>query len=268
MSRTIPWLGGNCCGRTLMIDGPGSTGTIGSPATGRISAIATAAHELIPSHSSSVDIDAYMREMGRRARAASPALARAGTREKNQALEATAQAILDGGEALQAANRDLQAGRGSRTGARARHRFRPAGPPRAHSRTGGGDGRGLERGRGAAGPGRRNQRAALPSFRNPGRPHAGTARRHRHRLRVTTQRHRRRGGPVPQGGQRHPSPGGIGSHPLQPRHRELHRRGPRSGRASAGRGTGGRDHGPGRGRSIWFAWTSMSTSSCRGGARA
>ena len=47
-----------------------------------------------------------MRDVGRRARAASPSLARAGTRKKNQALEATAQAILDSRNALQAANRE------------------------------------------------------------------------------------------------------------------------------------------------------------------
>ena len=47
-----------------------------------------------------------MHDVGRRARAASRALARAGTREKNQALEATAQAILDAGGALRAANRE------------------------------------------------------------------------------------------------------------------------------------------------------------------
>ena len=52
------------------------------------------------------DVDAYMRDVGRRARVASRALARAGTREKNHALESAAQAILDSREALQAANRD------------------------------------------------------------------------------------------------------------------------------------------------------------------
>ena len=47
-----------------------------------------------------------MRDVGRRARAASPTLARAGTRKKNQALEAIAQAIVDSRDALQAANRE------------------------------------------------------------------------------------------------------------------------------------------------------------------
>lgn len=47
-----------------------------------------------------------MHDVGRRARAASRALARTGTREKNHALEAAAQAILDSGEALRAANRE------------------------------------------------------------------------------------------------------------------------------------------------------------------
>ncbi len=47
-----------------------------------------------------------MRDLGRRARAAARALARAGTREKNQALEASASAILDAGDALRAANRE------------------------------------------------------------------------------------------------------------------------------------------------------------------
>ena len=47
-----------------------------------------------------------MRDLGRCARTASRALARAGTREKDQALEATAQAILDRSESLQAANRE------------------------------------------------------------------------------------------------------------------------------------------------------------------
>ena len=53
-----------------------------------------------------MDVDAYMLDVGRRARAASRALARAGTREKNLALEATAQAILDADDALRAANRE------------------------------------------------------------------------------------------------------------------------------------------------------------------
>ena len=47
-----------------------------------------------------------MRDVGRRARAASRELARAGTREKNHALESAAEAILDSGDALQAANRE------------------------------------------------------------------------------------------------------------------------------------------------------------------
>ena len=47
-----------------------------------------------------------MRDLGRRAGAAARALARAGTREKNQALEASASAILDAGDALRAANRE------------------------------------------------------------------------------------------------------------------------------------------------------------------
>ena len=53
-----------------------------------------------------MDVDAYMLDLGRRARAASRALARAGTREKNHALEATARAILDADGALRAANRE------------------------------------------------------------------------------------------------------------------------------------------------------------------
>ena len=52
------------------------------------------------------NVDAYMRDVGRRARVASRTLARAGTRTKNQALEATAQAILDSRDALQTANRE------------------------------------------------------------------------------------------------------------------------------------------------------------------
>ena len=57
-------------------------------------------------------IEAYMAGIGRRARAASRALARAGTREKNHALEASAEAIRGAREALAVANRqDLQAGR-------------------------------------------------------------------------------------------------------------------------------------------------------------
>ena len=47
-----------------------------------------------------------MLDVGHRARAASRELARAGTREKNHALEAAAQAILDSGDALRAANRE------------------------------------------------------------------------------------------------------------------------------------------------------------------
>ena len=47
-----------------------------------------------------------MRDVGRRARAASRELARAGTREKNHALESAAEAILDSGDTLQAANRE------------------------------------------------------------------------------------------------------------------------------------------------------------------
>ena len=47
-----------------------------------------------------------MRDVGHRARAASRELARAGTQEKNHTLEAAAQAILDSGDALRAANRE------------------------------------------------------------------------------------------------------------------------------------------------------------------
>ena len=56
-----------------------------------------------------------MREAGRRARAASRAVARAGTGQKNRALEASAAAILDAGDALQEANReDLERARARR----------------------------------------------------------------------------------------------------------------------------------------------------------
>ena len=52
------------------------------------------------------DVDAYMRDVGLRARTAARALARAGSREKNLALESAAQAIRDSGESLRAANRE------------------------------------------------------------------------------------------------------------------------------------------------------------------
>ena len=57
------------------------------------------------------DIAEYMRDVGRRARAASAAIARAGTAEKNRALIATAEAIDAGREELMRANaEDLQRG--------------------------------------------------------------------------------------------------------------------------------------------------------------
>ncbi len=57
------------------------------------------------------DIQAYMADTGRRARAASRVLAAAGTNEKNQALEAIADAIDQARETLTAENRkDLEAG--------------------------------------------------------------------------------------------------------------------------------------------------------------
>ena len=76
--------------------------------------IATIVAEASPSPPDTVGtvgIDTYMADLGRRARAASRALARAGTREKNRALEATARAIRESREALEQANReDLQVG--------------------------------------------------------------------------------------------------------------------------------------------------------------
>lgn len=58
------------------------------------------------------DIAEYMREVGRRARAASAAIARAGTAEKNRALLATAAAIDSGREELMRANAvDLERGK-------------------------------------------------------------------------------------------------------------------------------------------------------------
>ncbi|UHD14583.1 glutamate-5-semialdehyde dehydrogenase [Thiocapsa bogorovii] len=57
------------------------------------------------------DIDAYMSDLGRRARAASRALARATTRQKNNALSAIADAIDRRRDAIAAANRiDLEQG--------------------------------------------------------------------------------------------------------------------------------------------------------------
>ena len=59
-----------------------------------------------------IDIEAYVADVGRRARAASRAMARAGTREKDEALLATARAIRAGQDALRSANaRDLEAAR-------------------------------------------------------------------------------------------------------------------------------------------------------------
>lgn len=58
------------------------------------------------------DIAEYMRDVGRRARAASAAIARAGTAEKNRALLATAAAIDSGREELMRANAvDLERGK-------------------------------------------------------------------------------------------------------------------------------------------------------------
>jgi len=59
-----------------------------------------------------LDVPAYMQEVGRRARAASRAIGRAETRQKNAALLAIAAAIESAGERLKAENaRDLAAGR-------------------------------------------------------------------------------------------------------------------------------------------------------------
>jgi len=58
------------------------------------------------------DIAAYMRDVGRQARAASEALARAGTGVKNEALEIIAVRLLEGAGAILSANRtDLDGGR-------------------------------------------------------------------------------------------------------------------------------------------------------------
>ena len=63
------------------------------------------------SHPTINDIDAYMADLGRRARAASRDLARAGTKAKDLALHAIADAIDSSRDALAAANReDLDAG--------------------------------------------------------------------------------------------------------------------------------------------------------------
>jgi glutamate-5-semialdehyde dehydrogenase len=63
------------------------------------------------SHPAINDIDAYMADLGRRARAASRDLARAGTKAKDLALHAIADAIDGSRDALAAANReDLDAG--------------------------------------------------------------------------------------------------------------------------------------------------------------
>ncbi len=59
-----------------------------------------------------VDIKQYMTQLGRQARQASRGIARAGTNQKNTALEAIAAALEAGQDALLAANReDMQAGR-------------------------------------------------------------------------------------------------------------------------------------------------------------
>ena len=59
-----------------------------------------------------IDIDAYVADVGRRARAASRQTARAGTAAKDRALAATAAAIRRDAAALKAANRkDLDAAR-------------------------------------------------------------------------------------------------------------------------------------------------------------
>lgn len=59
-----------------------------------------------------IDIDAYVADLGRRARRASRDMARAGTAAKNRALEATAAAIRAAAPELKAANaRDLEAAR-------------------------------------------------------------------------------------------------------------------------------------------------------------
>jgi glutamate-5-semialdehyde dehydrogenase len=59
-----------------------------------------------------IDIDAYVADLGRRARRAARDMARAGTAAKNRALEATASAIRAAAPELKAANaRDLEAAR-------------------------------------------------------------------------------------------------------------------------------------------------------------
>ena len=64
------------------------------------------------------DVDAYMRDVGARARAAAQVVARAGTGAKNRALEAVADAIEAAAPTLAAANaRDLEAARAGALGA-------------------------------------------------------------------------------------------------------------------------------------------------------
>ena len=89
-----------------MIDGPGSAGTISGSDPSEDTLIASAAHDIHSKRPMPSDIDAYMHEVGRRARRASQALARAGTRAKNRALGAIAHAIREASDTLQAANRE------------------------------------------------------------------------------------------------------------------------------------------------------------------
>ena len=118
----------------------------------------------------SVDVPAYMRQLGQSARRAAAVIATADTLDKNAALEAIAHSLLDNeAEILKANSADLQAGkRNNLTGALLDRLALNAERVAAIAE-------GLPPGRPTARPGRGNHRSGVPPKRYSGRQNARAA---------------------------------------------------------------------------------------------
>ena len=189
-----------------------------------------------------MDVQTYMQGVGKAARVASRAMAKAQTQAKDRALLAMADAITRDEERLLAANaEDLAAAQAQG--------LEPALLDRLTLSAKGVQSMadGLRQIAALRDPVGEITRAELPAVRHPGRPHARAARRDRHHLRGAPERHRGCGGALPQGGQRDHPARRLGGHSLEPGDRRVRPRGPARSRSAGGRGAGGRDDGSGCG---------------------
>ena len=125
----------------------------------------------------SVDVPAYMRQLGHSARRAAAVIATAASLDKNAALEAIAHSLLDNeAEILKANSADLQAGKRNNLSKRVTR------PACAQRRTGCRHRRRLPPGRPPARPGRGNHRPGIPPKRHSGRQNARAAGGYRDRV--------------------------------------------------------------------------------------